>query len=158
MTPHRVARSAALAAVSAAALTFSLTSANADTDASATLALHWNATYLNGYQSDVAPTGDSIGDSTVDLFKLTTPAGKAAGLVSSQCTLVRAGAHSVAQCSGVITTPTGTIALAGSTTGTPRTTYAVTGGTGTYRTATGTAVFTPSAHGVTLIIAGTGRN
>jgi hypothetical protein len=96
------------------------------------LALHYTAAYVQGSSTDVKPSGDSIGDSSADLFTLRTSEGKRAGDVTDTCTLFRPGAHPLAQCQGAVTLADGVLALAGTTSGSDVTTYAVTGGTGRF--------------------------
>ena len=91
---------------------------------------------------DAAPTDFSLGDSYVfseDLFKGTKRIGDAGG----QCTTVRIDKDaSVAKCSETFRLPDGQIATEGLVTFDPVTggtqfTWAITGGTGAYRTARG---------------------
>jgi hypothetical protein len=115
--------------------------------------LHDNAVYVKGTSTDVKPAGDSIGDSAVDLFSLRTSDGKPAGDLTNICTLFRPGAHPLAQCSGAVTLHDGVLTLAGSTTGSDVTTYAVTGGTGRFAGAGGVFRVDGAGH-VTITLSG----
>jgi len=124
----------------------------APSSAGAASALHFTASYANGHMTDVSPKGESIGDSDVSLFTLRDAKAAVAGVVSTQCVLLRGGKKPLAQCSGDAVLPGGTIVLGGVTTGTPATTYAIVGGTGAYASAAGTASFLPGTSSIAVTL------
>ncbi len=117
----------------------------------ATHTLYFQASYVNGTQQDAPPAGDSIGDRALDLFHLKTRGGRDAGDSTSECVLIRASAvHPLAQCAATLVLTDGTLELAGVTTSSPDTIYAIVGGTGRYVASRGTVRFAPRRSSVAV--------
>ena len=91
-------------------------------------------------QVDTAPAGFSLADQLVFAGSLSTPGGADRGRFGTACTVTDTLAEGTYQCQVTLGLPAGLVTLQGlvSPVG-PRSTFAVTGGTGRYRNARGSA-------------------
>jgi hypothetical protein len=156
MNRIRLVALAAPAAALAAAAAVGVATADAAPTQSATLELHVRATTHQFALVDPAHDGPGVGDFLVESDDLTV-GGKPSGTSGSTCSFVAAVPGTSLTCNSVVTLslPAGQITLQGLSDGpfgpptTPLTvSYAVTGGTGAYRAAHGSARVVDNPGGV----------
>jgi len=87
---------------------------------------------------DVAPAGLSVGDESILHLKISSLAGRPIGMNDAVCTVLAPASAALTHCVGTGSLPGGTIEWGGDLSLTAESdTFAVTGGTGTYRDAAG---------------------